>query len=177
MLQLDKKKSVMVLCVIAVSVFLLAYALFTEPPNPPLGPATDNGDHINLLNTAIDNGYYVNVHGTIYNNDTMTDFINKVANKEPASIRTITYTIEGDQIITDFNYNSEYFLVTTDTTHDRYGPRGITNRSFENLVIYEDENPDLYGGRKMTYHIVTDLPEITTEIFTNGFDGEMLKYE
>lgn len=185
----EVKKIILISCAVAIGFFLIGYivssqagnlsAINSQPANQTTAPDTELPD-IYPCATAISNGDYVNVHGEIYNDDVMTDFINKVAEDENALIRTVLYTVEGDPIIIDFSYNpnnSKCFSVTKDTTRDRYGDGETTNRRFDNLVIYEDVDPDRYVDGKRTYYIVTDLLEITKEIFVDGFEHEVLKYD
>lgn len=85
---------------------------------------------------AIENGDYVNIHGDIYNEQKMIDFIENVQNKEQDKIRTVVYTVEGDPIITDFNYNGSAFVVVQDNSYDRYSSGGTTKKEFSNLLTY-----------------------------------------
>lgn len=196
-----KGKSILIMSIVAIGFFLLGYFIFAATNKTPTGrndnspelqnnttqnnPANQTNAGISNaelpeeypLNTAVDNGDYVNLHGKIYNDDVMADFLNKVADKESAFIRTVIYTVEGDPIIIDFSYNSKYFSVTKDATRDRHSSDEITNRRFDNLVIYEDVDPERYGDGKRTYYIVSDLSEITKESFSEGFDHEILKYD
>ena len=114
---------------------------------------------------------YVNLHGSIYNDDAMTEFLTKVISHAPGSIRTVVYTIEGDPIITTFVYNANYYSVTIDTTRDKFGAGTIESFRYSNLVLYTDEDAE------RTYYIVTDLNEISKDIFDEGFDGVVLKFE
>ncbi len=117
---------------------------------------------------AIAAGDYVDVHGRISNEEKMTDFIHKVSNKEQASIRKVQVTVEGDPIITDFLYNGTKFFVTQDTRRDKFGRQSITTREFKNLITFD---------REVRWYFITDLNEITEDLYESGFEGEVLKYE
>ena len=118
---------------------------------------------------AIENGDYVNIHGKIYNDQAMIDFIENVLNKEQDEIRTVVYTVEGDPIITDFNYNGSIFIVVKDNSYDRYSSGGTIKKEFSNLLTYEHRN--------RLYYSVTNLLEITQADIDNGFDEVILKYD
>lgn len=118
---------------------------------------------------AIENGDYVNIHGDIYNEQKMTDFIENVQNKKQDKIRTVVYTVEGDPIITDFNYNGSTFIVVKDNSYDRYSSGGTTKKELSNLLTYEHQN--------RLYYSVTNLSVITEEDIDKGFDEVILKYD
>ena len=113
---------------------------------------------------AIENGDYVNVHGTIYNEDVLTDFLNKADRGEDAFIRSVDYTVEGDPIIKEVSYTKEGFTVTIDTTRDKFGEQAVTIKTYQNLLQYQDTENGI------EYVVVTDLPELTKELFDKGFE-------
>ena len=150
------------------------------PPEKPTPPRVTENSKVPVEYTsemAILDGCYVNLHGIIGNDEVMDTFINKVQNKESAFARHVEFTIEGDPIITDFSYDSKEFTVTRDTTRDKFGSGSIKSYHYKNLVIYEDENTELYESGKITYYFLTNLSEINKYIFDNGFSHALLKYD
>jgi len=70
---------------------------------------------------AINDHIYVDIHGTeIYNQVLVDNFYMDVSNGIAAFMRTMQYTIEGDPIITDYQYDGSIFTVTTDISRDKY---------------------------------------------------------
>jgi len=70
---------------------------------------------------AINDHVYVNIHGAeIYNQALVDAFYMDVSNCVAAFMRTMEYTIEGDPIITDYQYDGIIFTVTTDVSRDKY---------------------------------------------------------
>ncbi|MEG1809768.1 MAG: DUF5301 domain-containing protein, partial [Oscillospiraceae bacterium] len=118
---------------------------------------------------AAASGDYVDVHGSISNAEAMYSFIKAVSKNEKACIRTTAYTIEGDAIITDFNFDGSGHSVSKDARRDKFGEQTITNYSFSNLVQF---TPDTLPAVRCYY--VTDLTEITKEDYANGVDGILL---
>ena len=116
---------------------------------------------------AAENGDYVEVHGSIYNGDVLTNFLEKTDRGEDAFIRIVIYTVEGDPIIKEVSYTKNGFAVTIDNTRDQFGEPKIKSNTYQNLLMYQDEETGL------EYIVVTDLPELTKELFDKGFeDGE-----
>ncbi|MEL7608953.1 MAG: DUF4362 domain-containing protein [Bacillota bacterium] len=118
---------------------------------------------------AIANGDYVNVHGQISNADAMTAFLDAVAKKAPAAIRTVSYTVEGDPIIADIVFDGSVFSVTNDATRDAFGAQEVTRSEYQNLLEYE--------GEGTVYTFLTNETEITKELYESGFDGYLLTIE
>ncbi len=114
---------------------------------------------------AIENGDYVNVHGAIYNEDVLTAFLAKADRGEDATIRIVNYTVEGDPIIKEASYTKEGgFTVTIDNTRDHFGEPRIKTNTYQNLLMYQDEESGL------EYILVTDFSELTKEMFEQGFE-------
>lgn len=119
------------------------------------------------IEMAAENGDYVDVHGSIYNEDVLTDFLEKADRGEDAFIRIVVYTVEGDPIIKEVSHTKDDFAVTIDNTRDQFGEPKIKANTYQNLLVYQDEESGL------EYIVVTDLSELTKEQFDKGFeDGE-----
>jgi hypothetical protein len=109
-------------------------AEFSIPGNINNGPARP--DNSSLLSSwkpltdlpsdyskeqAVADGVYVNIHGAeMYNQALVDTFYMDALNGIAAFMRTIEYTVEGDPIITDFQYDGTIFTVTTDISRDKF---------------------------------------------------------
>jgi len=99
---------------------------------------------------AVSDGCFVRINAlpdeqSTWNDEVVTGFINTVRGETynepkpwhltgtPAFLRAVAQTIEGDLIITDFYYDGEKFIVTRDTTRDKFGPTGITTATYKHL--------------------------------------------
>ncbi len=90
-----------------------------------------------LPETAAANGDYVEVHAAkFYNEEKLTAFLGHVYSKKEASIRLVSYTTEGDPIISDVVYDGSKFTVFCDTTRDQFGKKEIAHYEFLNLFEY-----------------------------------------
>lgn len=102
----------------------------------------------------------INTHGSIDGFDNMERFYNSVQHKIPADLRIVHYTIEGDPIITDANYDGELLEITYDTTRDNFGYGTVTTKKCSKFI--KEENPtntsyvaldcdDEYGMMELLY--------------------------
>ena len=90
-----------------------------------------------LPETAAANGDYVEVHGAkFYNENRLTAFLGNVYSKKQAAIRLVSYTTEGDPIISDVVYDGSKFTVFCDTTRDQFGKKEIAQYEFLNLFEF-----------------------------------------
>jgi PBP1b-binding outer membrane lipoprotein LpoB len=75
--------------------------------------------------TAIENGDIVNIHGNISNLDKFGNFIKNVESGSKDKIRITMYTVEGDPIFYNLNYDGNQIQYTFDNSLD--GFRGSEN--------------------------------------------------
>jgi hypothetical protein len=114
--------------------FVAYYQRTAAAPTPLADLPADYGTYQNR-EQAIADGVYVNVHGQeIYNQSIVDVFYENVFAQVPAFMRAINYTIEGDTIITDYQYDGRMFTVTTDSTRDQFGAQEITASTYKYLV-------------------------------------------
>lgn len=95
---------------------------------------------------AIKNGDVVNLHGKISNLDKFNDFMRNMETGVKDRIRITMYTIEGDPIFYNLDYDGKEIHYMFDNSQDGYGGSGkgvkrtacsnIENRSTETEVEY-----------------------------------------
>jgi hypothetical protein len=100
--------------------------------------------------------------GDIKNSDSFEHFLDMVSLGAPAFARLTAYTVEGDPVVTDVEYNGRYFTLTTDSTRDKFGVQEtssaiysyiVTNDSgvyLSNCVSYSAAGSCLYGLERGT---------------------------
>lgn len=137
--------------------------------NRPVSKSLAELPAIYPVEDAIADGNYVSLINGSHNEDVMAEFINNIDAGEPAFVRTVTYTRDGDPIICDFSFDGEVFAVTVDNTRDKFGNPQTLSNNYNNLITYEQ------SGR--LYYVITDLTEITQEQQSSGIDGVVLKYD
>lgn len=103
----------------------------------------------------------------LFNKSELDKFLDKVNKNEPYSIRCISYTVEGDMIITDVDYkgNNE-FSVCHDNTRDRFSSkedRTYKYCKFSKIVIEEEK--DGWNRYFLTEKIDGDLDECLITYF------------
>ncbi len=79
-----------------------------------------------------------------------------------AYLRKVSYTTEGDPIITDFIYDGIKFYAVTDSTRDSYGGTGsrISSKEYSFLNTYEKE------GKKIIY--LANKEQVSQEEYEAG---------
>ncbi|WP_053178221.1 DUF4362 domain-containing protein [Peribacillus loiseleuriae] len=91
---------------------------------------------------AIENGDVVNRHGEISNLDKFENFIKNVESGTKDEIRITMYTIEGDPIFYNLNYDGNKIQYTYDDSQDGYAGsgKGIKSTSCSNIESRNTEN-------------------------------------
>jgi hypothetical protein len=120
----------------------------TSPNNPSLlsswKPLTDLPSDYGK-EQAVADGVYVNIHGAEIVNQALVDtFYRGALHGIAAFMRTMEYTVEGDPIITDFQYDGAIFTVTTDISRDKF--KGIESEdiytvTYKYLIPYDHSRP------------------------------------
>lgn len=86
---------------------------------------------------AIQNGDVVDVHGQHYNEEKLEQFMVNVKKRRNDKVRITRYTIEGDALIIDLEFDGEKIYYTYDTTRDAYGEHGVFKKEFPADSIYK----------------------------------------
>jgi hypothetical protein len=85
------------------------------------------------------NADVVDEHGGISGLDKMENYFQQVGKKEKGDLRVVSYTIEGDPILTDLAYDGKQIEVKHDSTRDQYGSGGVD--TFQCGKLKQEENP------------------------------------
>lgn len=81
----------------------------------------------------------VDMHGGISGLDKMENYFQQVSKYKKGDLRVVSYTIEGDPILTDLAYDGKQINVTHDYTRDQYGSGRVD--SFQCRKLKREENP------------------------------------
>lgn len=87
--------------------------------------------------TAIKNGDVVYLFDKEYNVKKLEQFMENVKKDKTDKIRITHYTLEGDAILTDLEYNDEKINYTHDTTRDDFGTKKIDKQILDVDSIYK----------------------------------------
>lgn len=79
----------------------------------------------------------VDMHGEIENKERFEKFLNNVEAEQKDSIRVVSYTIEGDPMLKDLEYDGEVIKYTTDTRRDKFGEGSINTTSCTSVEVVE----------------------------------------
>ncbi|MCA0972219.1 DUF4362 domain-containing protein [Halobacillus litoralis] len=97
---------------------------------------------------AIENGdVVVNLDGETVHFDRFESFVKSVRNGKEDEVRVTKYTIEGDPIFYNLQFNGEKIMYTLDNTEDGYAGSGKGQRttSCSGLRFSETEKGERYG--------------------------------
>ncbi|GHU94027.1 hypothetical protein FACS1894208_04420 [Clostridia bacterium] len=138
---------------------------------PPIGvPALEKLPADYGKEQAARDGVYVNIHGSeIFNASALINFyaeIDKGA-PQPAFVRTMFYTVEGDPIITDYQFDGEKYTVTLDTTRDKFSAQNFERRTYKYLVSYTPPANSFYLG-STPLRLFSGTPAITDADWERG---------
>lgn len=104
----------------------------------------DLPEKYNVLQAINDNCIVRTNSAQIFNKDELDQFIENVNNNQPDFIRCISFTIEGDMIITDVDFEGDnIFSVCKDLTRDKYSSkddRTYKYGKFSKLVVDETDD-------------------------------------
>ncbi|NDI35473.1 DUF4362 domain-containing protein [Chengkuizengella sediminis] len=86
----------------------------------------------------------VDKHGEITNIDIFMRFIENFDQGNKDEIKIVRYTVEGDAILRDLEYDGENIITTIDTTRDRYGKRRVSTFICKTIKVEATEEMNLY---------------------------------
>jgi Domain of unknown function (DUF4362) len=81
----------------------------------------------------------VNSHGKIENLEEFVHFFENVQNGKKDSVRIVSYTIEGDPILHDLEFDGDTIHSVEDTRMDAYGTGEVTKMSCEEIEYVTDQ--------------------------------------
>ncbi|MDR3288107.1 MAG: DUF4362 domain-containing protein [Peptococcaceae bacterium] len=92
---------------------------------------------------AIADGVYVNIfNAERYNQSVVDEFYNNALAGQAAFMRSMIDTVEGDPVITDYQFDGAVFTVTTDTRRDTFGASEIAVTTYKYLMPQADVTPE-----------------------------------
>jgi len=110
----------------------------------------------------------ITVHNkTIYNKDELDKFLENVENYNPDFIRCISFTIEGDMLITDVEFEgNNIYKVTTDYTRDEWSAEEDRTYKYGKYTKLEKQEDD----EQISIVLSNPIEGDRKEIFCTGYD-------
>ena len=114
------------------------------------------------LEAAIEDNCFVSIHGSkIYNKDELDRFLENVEKNTPDFIRCVSFTTEGDMLITDVNFEgSNSFRTCLDWTRDEYSELEYRTYHYGRFAKLEINETEESIGIYLNNPIEGDLNEI-----------------
>jgi beta-lactamase regulating signal transducer with metallopeptidase domain len=111
----------------------------TQSPQTGLKPLEELPADYDYSQALRDN-LFIQTLGEVYNRNIVDNFyINALAGKA-ASMRTMLYTVEGDPIIKDYDFDGNIYTVTKDNTRDKFGRGEIKSKTYKYLIKINPAN-------------------------------------
>lgn len=97
---------------------------------------------------AVARGDVVNLHGELSNMEAYEKFKGTIEKGEPTFMRFVAYTIEGDPILMDVNFDGALFQVTEDVSRDAFagGIDKVMSYTYEGYELLEDGRIRLHSA-------------------------------
>jgi hypothetical protein len=90
-------------------------------------------------NTAVKNDDIVDLHGKVTNVDRLNEFIKNIELEHKDKIRITQFTIEGDPIFYNLDYNGKDIKYKYDNSKDKHGASNIQSTHCKSLIQSKDE--------------------------------------
>lgn len=94
--------------------------------------------------TAINNGDVVDLHGNTKNIERLETFRHNIELDKKDEVRITRFTIEGDPIFYDLQYNSRDIKLTYDNSRDNYGTKNIRSTNCKSLNKSKNDSRIVY---------------------------------
>lgn len=122
-----------------------------------------------LINAIKDN-CVISLHGKkIFNKDKLDRFLENVENNNADFMRYISYTIEGDMIITDVNFEgSNSFRVTIDSTRDKWASEADRTYQYGRFTKLEKQE----NGEEISIILSNPIGEDIEKVVTTRYDKD-----
>ncbi|MCM3663704.1 DUF4362 domain-containing protein [Mesobacillus subterraneus] len=87
----------------------------------------------------------VDTHDEITNLGKFMEFVKNVNQGKEDQIRVVRYTIEGDPMLHDLEYDGEIITSTTDTTRDQFGKGSVSTATCKSITVKETDEGTYYN--------------------------------
>lgn len=89
---------------------------------------------------AVAAGHVVIVHGTMLSDPAiLTEFIGETGKGMKKDLTVVQYTVEGDPIVTDVDFDGTVYRGVEDSTRDKFGPKESRKFEFRYLKQFRDK--------------------------------------
>lgn len=111
--------------------------------------------------TAVERGDVVNLHGELTNTEAYEKFKSTLEKGEPTFMRFVAYTIEGDPILMDVQFDGTVFHLTHDVSRDAFagGIDKVMSYTYEAYEILEDGRVKVFEAAETQPVAQESIPE------------------
>jgi len=110
---------------------------------------------------AVERGDVVNLHGELTNTEAYEKFKSTIEKGEPTFMRFVAYTIEGDPVLMDVNYDGTEFHLTYDVSRDAFagGVDKVMSYTYNAYELLEDGRLRVFDAAEEQPLPQTEAPE------------------
>jgi hypothetical protein len=118
----------------------------------------------------------VETHGSLKNFQRLDLFVENVQNNKKDKVRLTRYTIEGDPIYHDLDYDGSKLTLTYDTTKDKFGQGEVTTSDCKSIEKQESETETKYLLAGCSASQMGELIAISHNVDQEDYFAFELKY-
>lgn len=118
----------------------------------------------------------VESHGRLENFQRLDQFVENVQNNKNDKVRLTRYTIEGDPIYHDLDYDGAKLTLTYDTTKDKFGQGEVTTTDCKSIEKQESETETKYLLSGCSASQMGELIAISHNVDQEDYFAFELKY-
>lgn len=122
------------------------------------------------------NGEVIDRHGQVENMERLDTFVENVQASSKDKIRLIRYTIEGDPIFHDLDFDGSSLTLTHDSTEDQYGSGEVTSYDCKSISKQESDTETKYMLEGCSNENLSELLYISHNVEQEDYFAFELKY-
>ncbi|HCX51904.1 MAG TPA: hypothetical protein DG757_23440 [Bacillus sp. (in: Bacteria)] len=115
-------------------------------------------------------------HGQVENMERLDSFVERVQAKSKDKVRLIRYTIEGDPIYHDLDFDGTTLTLTYDTTEDKFGQGEVTSYKCKSIQKQESDTETKYTLEGCPKEYMGELLYISHDVEQQDYFAFELKY-
>lgn len=118
----------------------------------------------------------IDKHGQVENRERLNEFVEMVRLNQKDKVRLTRYTIEGDPIYHDLDFDGGKLTLTIDTTEDQYGQGNVTTYECKGITLSESDTETKYLLEGCANGQTGELLTITHNVEIEDYFEFELKY-
>ncbi|MFC7062902.1 DUF4362 domain-containing protein [Halobacillus seohaensis] len=140
-------------------IYLLVLLIIAGCSSQIMGISTDSGGYKEKDSDVVES------QGQIKNIQYLDDFIKDVDQREKTEVRVIQYTMEGDPIVTDLQFDGEVIKYKHDSTKDQFGSGEVVKSNCSEISRKDRTN-------ETVYELICGEKSLSIDVLTISYDAD-----